>query len=46
METITIKIPTDTAYELLSLVQSSKYTGNEDWDAHMKIVEKKITEKL
>lgn len=46
MENITITIPRDTAYELFQLVGESKDTGNEEWDEHMKLVEKKLREKL
>lgn len=46
METITITIPTDAAFDLLCLVTESSNTENEEWDKHMKLIEKKLREKL
>lgn len=46
METITIKLPIDTAKELLSLIKESCNTDNEEWDEHMKLVKNKLEEKL
>ena len=45
MSKITITIPLDTAQELLSLVKASSDTDNLEWDNHMKLIEKKLTEK-
>ncbi len=42
MENITITIPIDTAYELLNLITNSKDTDNEEWNNHMKLIEKKF----
>lgn len=46
MENITIKIPFDVAENLLALVTESCNTGNEEWDKHMKLIAKKLREKL
>ncbi len=46
MENITITIPKDSAYELLTLVSESNDTGNIEWDQHMKLIEMKLKSKL
>lgn len=46
MEQITIKLPIDTAHELLNLVRESCDTGNEKWDKHIKLVKNKLEENL
>lgn len=46
MENVTITLPIETAYELLSLVSESKNTSDVDWNEHMKLVEKKLKAKL
>jgi hypothetical protein len=46
MEKITITLTRKEAYELWSLVSSSKDTGNEEWDKIMAAIEQKLDKKI
>jgi len=46
MENITITLPHYTAVELMLLADASKDTGNKEFDEHMKIIVKKLRDKI